>query len=157
MIFYSFFAHISVGGVFPDRAQTLSVESTPTTKHSHCPSSPPEPLNVLEESSPSCVHVCWCLSHGYFFGTDLTCSWQKPMAISAPCGWVTDLWWCSMGSKLWRMVSPTTRRMFRGDCRPTFSMKCQMERVRCSCLWKDFILDFLCFLSCFPYWKILSS
>lgn len=61
------------------------------------------------------------------------------MATSAPCGWVTNLWWCFMDSKLWRMVSPSTQRMFLGDYRPICSTNFHVEEVRCLCLWKNFV------------------
>ena len=144
---------------FPERAQNLAVLSTPTEKQNHCPSSFPEPLSnvMLEESSPSCVRFGWCFSHGYFFGIGLTYSWQKAMAISVPCGWVTNLWWCCTDSRPWRMVSPPTRRMFLGDYRPMSSTEWQMEKVRYSYLWKDLILACLYFVSSFTYWQALSS
>lgn len=142
---YSFIVHIAVNREFPERAQDITVVSTLTAKQSHCPFSLPEPLsNIMrEESSPSCEHFGWCFSHGYFFGIDLTYSWQKSMATSVPCGWVTNLWWCCMDSELWKTVSPPTQRMFPGDYRHMSSKEWQMERVRCTYLWKDSILDFV--------------
>lgn len=144
---YSFIIHTAMNTGFPERAQNLTVGSTLTAKQNHSPFSLPEPLSnvMLEESSPLCVHFCWCFSHGYFFGIDLTYSWQKSMATSVPCGWVTNLWWCCMDSTLWRTALPPAQRMFPGDYRPMSSTEWQMESVRCSYLWKDFILDFVSF------------
>lgn len=90
---YSFIIHIAMNTGFPERAQNLTVGSTLTAKQNHSPFSLPEPLSnvMLEESSPLCVHFGWCFSCRYFFGIDLTYSWQKSMATSVPCGWVTNL------------------------------------------------------------------
>lgn len=61
------------------------------------------------------------------------------MGTSAPCGWATNLWWCCMASKQWKMVSPPTQRTFLGGYRPTCSTDFLLEKVRCIYLLKDFV------------------